>query len=125
MPGCVELLSPCPQSLLSALTGAPTHPDGSGSLRSLVSAIRCVAPGYKTVPRMPILAVPSATAASRYNSIVPNGSIGCRDLLGDRERLERANSNLDCGRFSLSSAAPLRCAGSVAPAAQAPRLRGR
>src|SRR3954454_8461132 len=73
MPGCVELLSPCAQSPLSALTGAATHPDGSRSLRSPVSANRCVAPGYKTVPRMRILAVPSTRAATRYGSIVPNG----------------------------------------------------
>ena len=59
MSAIVELLSPCLRSALSALTGVPTKPDGTGSLRSLVLANRCVAPDHKTVPRLPILAVPS------------------------------------------------------------------
>ena len=41
------------------LAVVPAKRDGSGSLRSLVLANRCVVPGHKTVPRVPILAVPS------------------------------------------------------------------
>jgi hypothetical protein len=59
MSSIVELLSLCLRSALSALTRVPAKPDGSGTLRSLVLANRCVAPGHKTVPRLSILAVPS------------------------------------------------------------------
>src|SRR5882672_1140305 len=90
----VELLSPCLRSALSALTGAPTKPDGSGTLRSLVLANRCVAPGHKTVPRLPILAVPLRDGCPpRPTRSCQKDSAGCPDLFGDprghRERTAR------------------------------------
>jgi hypothetical protein len=51
MPSIVELLFWCLQSALSALTGVPTKPDKSGSLRSRVMADRCIAPGHKNSPK--------------------------------------------------------------------------
>src|SRR5437879_10755103 len=94
MSAIVELLSPCLRSALSALTGVPTKPDGTGSLRSLVLANRCVAPDHKTVPRLAILAVPSSDGCAPHPSrSCQKDSAGCADLLGDpsghRERTAR------------------------------------
>src|SRR5712672_1437445 len=94
MSAIVELLSPCLRSALSALTGVPTKPDGTGSFRSLVLANRCVAPDHKTVPRLPILAVPSRDGCPpRPTRSCQKDSAGCPDLFGDprghRERTAR------------------------------------
>jgi hypothetical protein len=83
MSAIVELLSPCPRSALSASTGVP-KPDGSGSLRSLVLANRCVAPRHKTVPRLPILAVPLRDGCPpRPTRSCQKDSAGCLELLVD------------------------------------------
>jgi hypothetical protein len=94
MSAIVELLSPCLRSALPALTGVPTKSDGSGSLRSLVLANRCFAPGHKTVPRLVILAVPPRDRCTpRPNRSCQKDSAGCPDLFGDpkghRERTAR------------------------------------
>src|SRR5215813_270668 len=84
MSGSVELLSPHLRSALSALTGASTKPDGSGSLRSLVLANRCVAPGHKTVPRLLISAVPSRDGCPPHPTrSCQKGSLVCPDLFDD------------------------------------------
>jgi hypothetical protein len=56
MSSIVELLFSA--SALSAFCRVPIKFGGSGSLRPLVLADRCIAAVHKTVPRVPILAVP-------------------------------------------------------------------
>ena len=92
---CGTPFSRCLRSALSALTGVPTKPDGSGSLRSRVLANRCVAPGHKTVPRMPILAVPSRDGCPPDPTrSCQKDSAGCPDLFGDPRRHRKRTARL-------------------------------
>src|SRR5215469_9698463 len=66
------------------LTGVPARPDGSGSLRSLMSADRCAAPDHKTVPRLAILAVPLHDGCPTYPTRSgQKDSADGADLFGD------------------------------------------
>ena len=99
---------------LSALTGVPTKPDGSGSLRSLALADRCVAADHKTVPRFAILAVPSRDGCPPHPTrSCQKGSVGCPDLFGDprghRDGKQEFGLRRPQGVIRRSRRWPLRC----------------
>src|SRR6266481_9877837 len=91
----VELLFSVSAICAVCFDRVPTKPDGSGSLRSRVLADRCIAPGHRTVPRLPILAVPLRDGCPPDPTrSCQKDSAGYPDLFGDPRRHRKRTARL-------------------------------